>query len=134
MASSKEQKNQVFIGTFIHSKKLDELEYLHDTAVCVDKSGKIAAVEPQCDIRKAEETLYRKLGWDAAEVNVTVGMDGEFFFPGFIGMYLSIHLSIPYTSILSIYISTCFLFFVFFLPAVAAADIFMVLCYVMLNP
>lgn len=88
MATSKEQKkNQLFIGTFIHSKKLDELEYLHDTAICVDKSGKIVAVEPQCDLEKATGTLYPTLGWSAADVDVTIGQDGEFFFPGFIGMF-----------------------------------------------
>lgn len=90
MASSKqrkeEAKDQLFIGTFIHSKQLDELEYSHNTAVCVDKSGKIVAVESPCDRNKAEETLYPKLGWIAADVDVTVGRDGEFFFPGFIGM------------------------------------------------
>ncbi len=84
MASSKNQKDQLFIGTFIHSKKLNELEFLHDTAVCVDKSGKIVAVEPQCDLDKARETLYPKFGWGAADVDVTVAKEGQFFFPRFI--------------------------------------------------
>ena len=79
------QKDKLFIGTFIHSKKLDELEYLHDTAVCVDRSGRIVAVEPQCDRRKAEEVLYPRLGWRAPDVDVLVAEDGQFFFPGFIG-------------------------------------------------
>lgn len=85
MAPAKNNKNQLFLGSFIHSKKLDELEYLHDTAVCVDVSGKIVAVEPECDQKKAEETLYAKLGWDAASVEVRACKNGEFFFPGFIG-------------------------------------------------
>ncbi|KAK7745745.1 hypothetical protein SLS62_009626 [Diatrype stigma] len=91
MASSKQQKgekNKLFIGTFIHSKQLDELEFFHDTAVCVDKSGKIIAVESSCDQKRAEETLYPKLGWSAADVDVTVGRDGEFFFPGFIDTHI----------------------------------------------
>ncbi len=36
--------NQVFLGTFVHSKTLEQLEYLHDTAVFVDKTGKMVAV------------------------------------------------------------------------------------------
>ena len=87
MASTGNQKDKLFVGTFIHSKKLDELEYLHDTAVCVDRSGKIVAVESQCDRRRAEETLYTRLGWHAPDVEVTVAEDGQFFFPGFIGKH-----------------------------------------------
>ncbi|RYO89626.1 hypothetical protein DL764_008546 [Monosporascus ibericus] len=88
MASLKELRNQIFIGTFIHSKKLDELEYLHDTAICVDKTGKIIAIEPQCDQKKAEMSLYPTLGWSAADVAVTIAKDGQFFFPGFIDTHV----------------------------------------------
>jgi hypothetical protein len=85
MAPPKNAKNRLFVGSFIHSKKLDALEYLHETAVCVDTSGKIVAVEPDCDLTKAREVLYTKLGWDAEQVDVDVAQEGEFFFPGFIG-------------------------------------------------
>lgn len=78
-------KNQLFLGTFVHSKALDELEYLQDAALLVDKTGKIAAVEPKCDQARAEAELYPKLGWDAADVTVTKAGEGQFFFPGFIG-------------------------------------------------
>ncbi|RYP29464.1 hypothetical protein DL767_006733 [Monosporascus sp. MG133] len=88
MASLKDLRNQLFIGTFIHSKKLDELEYLHDTAICVDKSGKIVAIEPQCDQKKAEVSLYSRLGWSAADVAVTIANDSQFFFPGFIDTHV----------------------------------------------
>ncbi|KAI0132601.1 guanine deaminase [Xylariales sp. AK1849] len=88
MAPPKNEKNQLFLGLFIHSKRLDELEYLHDTAVCVDTSGHIVAVEPQCGQKKAEEILYPKLGWDTAGVEVHVGKEGQFFFPGFIDTHL----------------------------------------------
>ncbi|KAJ8120104.1 hypothetical protein O1611_g10451 [Lasiodiplodia mahajangana] len=79
-------KNQVFFGTFIHSKTLGELEYLHNAAVCVDASGKIVAIETNCNQQKAVETLYAGLGWSLDSVAVTVARDAQqFFFPGFIG-------------------------------------------------
>ncbi|KAI1099395.1 guanine deaminase [Jackrogersella minutella] len=88
MAPLRGNKNQLFLGLFIHSIKLGKLEYLHDTAVCVDKSGKIVAVEKQCDQMKAEETLYPKLGWQDSDVLVTTAGDGQFFFPGFIDTHI----------------------------------------------
>ncbi|KAG8167286.1 hypothetical protein KVR01_002975 [Diaporthe batatas] len=102
--------NQVFIGTFIHSKTLDELEYLHNTAVFVEGgTGTIVAVERGRDnlTRALDETLDR-LGWSAAECRIhdtsppspspasTPG-DGSslptptpvrFFFPGFIDTHI----------------------------------------------
>ncbi|KAI1503127.1 hypothetical protein F5X99DRAFT_376975 [Biscogniauxia marginata] len=88
MTLPENEKNQLFLGTFIHSKKLNELQYLHNTAVCVNTSGKIVAVEPECDQTKAETTLYPNLGWTVGNVTVTTGKDGQFFFPGFIDTHL----------------------------------------------
>ena len=76
----------LFLGSFIHSKSLDELEYLHDTAICVDQNGVIVAVEPGYNLSKAEEVLFPKLGWKKEEVSVKVAKEGQFFFPGFIGL------------------------------------------------
>ncbi|RWA14738.1 hypothetical protein EKO27_g340 [Xylaria grammica] len=82
-------KNQVFFGTFIHSKGLDELEYLHNAAVCVDTSGKIVAVETNCNQQKAVETLYGRLGWSLDDVSVVRARDGgQFFFPGFVDTHV----------------------------------------------
>ncbi|GAP85986.1 putative guanine deaminase [Rosellinia necatrix] len=81
-------RNQVFLGTFVHSKTLGELEYLHNTAICVDASGKITAVEANCDQQKALETLYAKLGWSPDDLAITVARDGQFFFPGFIDTHV----------------------------------------------
>jgi guanine deaminase len=78
-------KNQVFLGTFIHSKKLDELEYLHNTAVFVDAAGKIVRVERDCDANKAKETVLPTLGWAVDDVSIVEGKEAQFFFPGFIG-------------------------------------------------
>ncbi|KAI1399848.1 guanine deaminase [Hypoxylon fuscum] len=91
MAPPKHEKNQLFLGLFIHSVGLGKLEYLHDTAVCVDKSGKIVAVQPKCDLKKFEETLhliYHKLDWKPWDVSVTFAREGQFFFPGFIDAHI----------------------------------------------
>ena len=79
----------LFLGSFIHSKSLDVLEYLHDTAVFVDEKGVIVAIERDCDLKKAEETIYPKLGWTRSDVTVRTAKPGQFFFPGFIGILSS---------------------------------------------
>lgn len=80
-------KNQLFLGTFIHSKTRDQLEYLTNAAVCVDTKGTIAAVEKDCDRDAAERILYPRLGWTADTVDVRVCKETEFFFPGFVGEF-----------------------------------------------
>ncbi|KAI3392637.1 hypothetical protein diail_5425 [Diaporthe ilicicola] len=63
--------NSVFIGTFIHSKALDELEYLHNTAVFVEgATGTIAAVERECDLTRTLDETFNRLGWSAAECKI----------------------------------------------------------------
>lgn len=104
MNTTPPQHNQVFIGTFIHSKALDELEYLHDTAVFVDgPTGKIVAVEAVernggdhgiTSGRLAE--TFTKLGWSPSEVKThdTIRRaragegDVSFFFPGFVDTHI----------------------------------------------
>lgn len=78
-------KPSLFLGTLVHSKSLDELEYLQDTAICVDEKGIIVAIAPNCDQRKAEASLYPGLGWSNGDVTVREAKEGQFFFPGFIG-------------------------------------------------
>lgn len=86
MTLPKLDKNQAFFGTFIYSKSLGELEYLHNAAVCVDTTGKIVAIEPNCNQQKAVETLYARLGWSLDDITVTMSWDKrQFFFPGFVG-------------------------------------------------
>ncbi|KAK5636544.1 hypothetical protein RRF57_012256 [Xylaria bambusicola] len=85
MTLPKLNKNQVFFGTFVHAKHLGELEFLHNTAVCVDTSGKIVAVEPNCNQQKTVEALYARLRWSLEDTSVTLGWDKRlFFFPGFV--------------------------------------------------
>lgn len=80
-----EARNKVFLGSFVHSKALNKLEYLHQTAVFVDKSGKIIAIEKDCDESKARELIFPRFGWAEADVEVVKAKEEQFFFPGFIG-------------------------------------------------
>lgn len=81
-------RNKLFLGSFVHSKALDELEYLHNTAVCVDAAGTIVAVEKDCGEAEARGTLFPRLGWAADDVEVVSAADGQFFFPGFVDTHL----------------------------------------------
>lgn len=81
-------KRSLLLGSFVHSKSLTELEFLHDSAIAVDEKGVIVALEQRCDQKKAEETLLPKLGWSIGEVTVRIARPGQFFFPGFIGPFL----------------------------------------------
>lgn len=81
---------RLFWGTFVHSKTLAELEILHNTVVCVDATGKIVAVQADCqDLERIKADLLAKLGWDESDVTVQACKDGQFFFPGFIGSHSS---------------------------------------------
>ena len=88
----------LFVGTLIHSKSLDELEYLDDTAVFVDEDGLIVAIQSKYSQTAAEEieALFQKLGWSREDVTIKTAKSGEFFFPGFIGRSLSIVLASSY--------------------------------------
>ncbi|ETS82806.1 hypothetical protein PFICI_04682 [Pestalotiopsis fici W106-1] len=88
MAVLQNERNHVFLGSFIHSSKLDELKYMHQTAVFVDKSGKIAHLEHDCNEGKAKTILQQKLGWDHADTEITSTGEGDFFFPGFIDTHI----------------------------------------------
>jgi len=83
-------RNKLFLGSFIHSKALAELEYLHDAAIAVDASGKIVAVERDCVGPEAVKMVLAKLGWAEADVDVdaTATKAAHFFFPGFIDTHL----------------------------------------------
>ncbi|EPQ65037.1 Bgt-1246 [Blumeria graminis f. sp. tritici] len=75
----------IFIGDFIHCRSLDDLEFLVDTAVCVDEKGWIVMVEREVsDQIKAKKILLPRLSWKEDEVIFKVACKGQFFFPGFI--------------------------------------------------
>ena len=79
---------QIFTGTFIHSKSRTELEYLHDAVVCVDENGIIAKVsrDATADVATTVKQLRESLGWGDRDVPVHACKEGQFFFPGFVGM------------------------------------------------
>ncbi|EXF77796.1 guanine deaminase [Colletotrichum fioriniae PJ7] len=81
-------RNKLFLGSFIHSKTKEQLEYLHDAAVCVDAAGTIVAVEAECDLKRAEAEVLPRLGWAVGDVEVCAGKEGQFFFPGFIDTHV----------------------------------------------
>ncbi|KAH7035555.1 uncharacterized protein B0I36DRAFT_429643 [Microdochium trichocladiopsis] len=85
---SSSSPNQLFLGSFIHSVALGQLQYLHNTAICVNSSGKIVAVKQDCDRDTAEQTLLPQLGWALDSVTITTAQDGQFFFPGFIDTHV----------------------------------------------
>jgi len=85
--TSTQTTRSLYLGTFIHSKSLEELEFLHNSGIFVSENGKIVAIEPDCDQVKAEEVIFPTLGWSRGEVFVRVAKAGQFFFPGFIGLY-----------------------------------------------
>ncbi|KAL2165065.1 hypothetical protein VTH06DRAFT_361 [Thermothelomyces fergusii] len=81
-------RNKVFLGSFVHSKVLGELEYLHNTAIFVNKSGIIVQIEKDCDDSKAKETVLPQLEWEEADVEFVKAGDEQFFFPGFIDTHI----------------------------------------------
>lgn len=77
-------RRTVYVGTFIHCASLGELQVLENAAVTVDdETGKILVVE--CPV--GAEMLEMWAGEPGTRV-VKAG-EGQFFFPGFVGMLYS---------------------------------------------
>ncbi|KAM7198598.1 Metallo-dependent hydrolase [Naviculisporaceae sp. PSN 640] len=80
---------QLFYGSFIYSKTLDELEYLHDAILAVNSEGKIIAIERECGGKdKALGKIGQRLGGDVSGLKIFATSEGQFFFPGFIDTHL----------------------------------------------
>lgn len=56
-----------YYGTFVHSKSLEELEISHNSVICVDEYGKIAAVERNLSSVFAVGPVLEKLRWSGDE-------------------------------------------------------------------
>jgi len=69
----------IYVGAFVHSKSLQELEICQKGAIGVDENGTIAFVKRNV----TDPEALGKDGWESAKI-VKVGENG-FFFPGFIG-------------------------------------------------
>ncbi|KAK2629629.1 hypothetical protein QTJ16_000449 [Diplocarpon rosae] len=81
-------QNTLFLGSFVHSKSLGELEFLHDSALCVDRKGVIVAFEKNCDRTTVEKNIFPKLGWTVSLVSVRSSRPRQFFFPGFVDTHI----------------------------------------------
>ncbi|KAJ8107578.1 hypothetical protein OPT61_g8769 [Boeremia exigua] len=78
MAASANIQRTIYLGPFVHSKSLAELEICENGAIGVDENGIIAFIEKELDL----ETIQSKHSWQDA---VPVRLSGNaFFFPGFI--------------------------------------------------
>ncbi|KAK0764485.1 hypothetical protein N5P37_003887 [Trichoderma harzianum] len=83
------QRKLLLLGTFVHSKTQQDLDFLHKAGIAVDAHGKIAAIERDAhDLSEVKARLLAKLGWDEAEVDVTEATEGQFFFPGFVDTHI----------------------------------------------
>jgi guanine deaminase len=78
-------KRSVYLGTFVHSKSLTEIEILLDTAIFVDEHGRIVAIERGLKDDDAVQTYILKLEWLLDDVIIRACEKEQFFFPGFIG-------------------------------------------------
>jgi len=77
---TKSPKRTLYVGAFVHSKSLKDLDICQDGIIGVDEHGKIAFIERD---EKDVAAAAKKHGWDSYE---TVRIrDNGFFFPGFIG-------------------------------------------------
>jgi guanine deaminase len=73
-------KRTIYVGTFIHSVSLAELQVLTRSAVAVDdESGKILLVE-----HPVQASMLEMWAEEAGTTIVEAG-PGQFFFPGLIG-------------------------------------------------
>ncbi|OCK73284.1 guanine deaminase [Lepidopterella palustris CBS 459.81] len=83
MASVLSLKKTIYLGPFVHSQSLAELEICTQGAIGVDEKGTIAFVER--DVTEAIAVAKHE-GWESAEL-VRV-QDNGFFFPGFIDTHI----------------------------------------------
>ena len=86
MALGKPLQRTIYIGTFIHSLRLDFIEVVEVGAIGVDEKGVIAFVEKDYTSTELDETVKNKHGWEKWEtVRIGDGRSTKFFFPGFVG-------------------------------------------------
>ncbi|TQV96564.1 hypothetical protein V2A60_003047 [Cordyceps javanica] len=83
------RRNQLLLGTFVHSKSQKELEIFHNAAVAVDANGKIAAVQRDCaSLDVAKTQTLATLGWHVDDIDIYTTKESQFFFPGFIDTHI----------------------------------------------
>ncbi|KAK7558011.1 hypothetical protein IWX92DRAFT_302675 [Phyllosticta citricarpa] len=80
----REVQKTVYVGTFVQSKSLQELDICEKGAVGVDENGRIAFTARSVD--HLETVLKEHEGWSGAKV--IKGQENGFFFPGFIDTHI----------------------------------------------
>ena len=74
-------RRRVFYGTAVHSKSLDEIEYLHQALIGTDAHGVIAFVEANVE----PEGVADRLGaLGCSDAPLTRLRKGEFLLPGYV--------------------------------------------------
>lgn len=81
---SPEERKTIYIGAFVHSKSLEELDVCEKGAIGVDERGRIVFIEREDS--HVESAIKQHADWaDAAIVTIK---DKGFFFPGFIDTHI----------------------------------------------
>lgn len=81
---SPEERKTIYIGAFVHSKSLEELDVCEKGAIGVDERGRIVFIEREDS--HVESAIKKHADWaDAAIVTIK---DKGFFFPGFIDTHI----------------------------------------------
>lgn len=86
------------MGTFVHSTSRQVVEFLHNSVVCVDETGKIVRIEKDVgegELQTKAQAAIDELEWPREDVHWHVCEPGQFFFPGFIGELAKRLLNIP---------------------------------------
>ena len=81
MAASAPIQKTIYLGTFVHSKSLTELDILEHAAIGVDENGIISFLEK--GVTNLQDIKNQKPEWKGAKT-VTPRHKNSFFFPGFI--------------------------------------------------
>jgi len=84
MAASATISKTIYLGPFVHSKSLAELEICENGAIGVDENGIITFVEK--NIQSTDTLISQKPEWQNAKV-VKI-LNNGFFFPGFIDTHV----------------------------------------------
>ncbi|KAH3973333.1 hypothetical protein HBI38_047410 [Parastagonospora nodorum] len=81
MAASAPIQKTIYLGTFVHSKSLTELDIYEHAAIGVDENGIISFIEK--DIANVQDIKSQKPEWKNAKT-IIPKYKNSFFFPGFI--------------------------------------------------
>lgn len=84
MAASATMSKTIYLGAFVHSTSLTELEICENAAIGVDENGIIAFVEKT--VQDINSITSKYSNWDSASI-VQIQGNG-FFFPGFIDTHV----------------------------------------------